>query len=379
MTTADARGPAAAGRARGLAQRLALWLGLLTTVCLLIFGAVAYATVIAVEHSEADHDTDQEINDEARAEIGSAMLAAGPLCLALTVLGTIILTRRALRPLDQVISATASITPRALEQRLPVPHVDGEVREVVLAFNALLDRLERGFLALDRFALDASHELRTPLAVVSAELEVMLRSPRGASEWESTARTCLDEIRRLTHLVEALLDMGRAERTQGIATGAVDVQPLVERVIAASRERAKSRGVYLGTAPGETAAGTLVMAEAAALQSAVAGVVDNAIQYTPAGGEVLVWITDGEPGRLVIHVDDSGPGVSPEDEPRIFEPFTRGKVGRESSPGFGLGLSIARRICERNGGAIGVARSPRGGARFSLSFPSSAAGDRGAR
>jgi signal transduction histidine kinase len=74
------------------------------------------------------------------------------------------------------------------------------------------------------------------------------------------------------------------------------------------------------------------------------------------------------PDRLIVHVDDSGPGVSDEDAARIFEPFGRGKVGQESRPGLGLGLAIARRICEHNGASIAVARSPRGGARFSLSF-----------
>jgi two-component system heavy metal sensor histidine kinase CusS len=371
--TSDTRAPGLSSqRSRSLAQRLALWLGLFTAASLLVFAIVAYVTVIAVEHSEMDHDSNEEITSEARKEVGYAMLVATPLCLAMTVVGTMFLTRRGLRPLNRVIHAAALITPRALEQRLPVPQIEDEVRDVVLAFNALLARLEHGFLALDRFALDASHELRTPLAVMSAELEVMLRGPRPSVEWETTASTCLDEVRRLTHLVEALLDMGRAERTQGVVAGAVDVQALVERVIASSRKRAEGRGVYLGVAPGVTAAGSLVLGEAPALQSALSGVVDNAIQYTPSGGEVLVWLTDDERGRLTVHVDDSGPGVSPEDEARIFEPFTRGKVGRESSPGFGLGLSIARRICERNGGTIRVSRSPRGGARFSLSFPASA-------
>ena len=372
MTSDTGASGAQPPRSRSLAQRMALWLGLLTAGSLVAFAIVAYLTVIAVEHSEMDHDSNEEITSEAQKEVGYAMLAATPLCLILTVAGTLFLTRRALRPLNRVIHAAALITPRALEQRLPVPQIEDEVRDVVLAFNALLDRLERGFLTLDRFALDASHELRTPLAVISAELEVMLRAQRSAPEWEATARTCLDEVRRLTHLVEALLDMGRAERVQGVSAGAVDVQALVERVIAGSRERARGRGVYLGVAPGETATGTLVLGEAPALQSALAGVVDNAIQYTPSGGEVLVWLTDDEGGRLTVHVDDSGPGVSPEDEARIFEPFMRGKVGRESSVGFGLGLSIARRMCERNGGTIRVSRSPRGGARFSLSFPGSA-------
>jgi two-component system, OmpR family, sensor kinase len=245
------------------------------------------------------------------------------------------------------------------------------VRDVVMAFNGLLERLERGFAALDRFAVDASHELRTPLAVVGAELEVMLRSERSTADWEASARTCLEEVRHLTRLVHALLEMARTERTQAPATGAVDLHVLIENVIGASRERALARNVYLGTAPGDSASAALVPGDRAALQSALSGLIDNALQYTPAGGEVLVWWLVDSPRQVTVHVDDSGPGVNADDEARIFEPFTRGAAGSESSPGFGLGLAIARRICERSGGTISVARSPRGGARFSLTFPMS--------
>ena len=363
--------PSAIRRARGLAQRLALWSALCTAGSLVIFAAVAYFTVIIVERAEPDADTPEQIIAEARSEVGHAMLFAGPLAFVLAVGGTFLFTRRALRPLDQVIHSAASITPRELRQRLPVPEVEDEVRDVVLALNGLLGRLEHGFEALDRFALDASHELRTPLAVIGAELEVMLRSGRTVEEWEASAKTCLDEARRLTHLVEALLEMGRAERTRGELLGAVDVQQAIEHVLSASRQRAQARRVYLGGAPGDQAE-LLVKGEATGLQSALAGVVDNAIQYTPSGGEILVWC-EASATAVTIHVDDDGPGVDAADAMRIFEPFMRGVVGRESSPGFGLGLAIAHRICERNGAHIAVSRSPRGGARFSITFPRTAA------
>jgi signal transduction histidine kinase len=337
-------------------------------VSLLIFAAVAYITVVVDEGSERVHESPEEIAREARAEVGHAMLVAGPICLVLAVAGTLLVTRRTLRPLDQVIRAAALITPRELQQRLPVPSSQDEVRDVVLAFNGLLERLERGFDTLDRFAIDASHELRTPLTVMGTELEVMLRSARSSADWEAAGKTCLGEVRRLTRLVEALLDMGRAERTRSVASGAADMQLVIERVLALSRERASERGVYLGTAPGDAPGAALVRGDAASLQSALAGVVDNAIQYTPAGGEVLVWWLIETDGTLTVHVDDSGPGVNADDVERIFEPFMRGAVGRDSSPGFGLGLAIARRICERNGATIHVARSPHGGARFSLTF-----------
>ena len=361
-------------RPRSLAQQLALWIALSTATSLMVFAAIAYVVAVGVEYSEPadEQDPPDVINHEAQVTVGRAILIAGPVCLLLAVGGAVVFTRRTLRPLDEVVRAAALITPRELNRRLPVSAAY-EVQTVVVALNRLLERLEQGFTALGRFAGDASHELRTPLAVIGVELEVMLRSSHSREEWDAAARTCLQQIQHLTRLVDTLLQMARAEGTTNPAGAVADLQAVIDHVISTIGPRARERGVYLGGAPSGQADGAQIVADPDAVASALSNVVDNAVQYTPVGGEILVWWSPDGEGKLVVHVDDSGPGIPVEDEQRIFEPFTRGATAGEATSGFGLGLAIARNICERNDATIRVGRSPSGGARFSLAFPAARA------
>jgi signal transduction histidine kinase len=255
-----------------------------------------------------------------------------------------------------------------LGRRLPLPATDrDEIRSIAQAFNGALDRLESGFSVLDQFATEASHELRTPLTVVAAELDVMLQHSRTASEWEAAARVSLREIRHLSRLVDALLAIASSQH--GPAQGQrADLALVIADVVAASAPLARSRGIQLRLGELRADAPTFVSGDADALAGALSAVVENALQHTPVGGEVVLRCERDE-ARVSVHVDDSGPGVAPDEWQWIFEPFARGKVGQASANGVGLGLTIARRICERSGGALIVGRSPRGGARFSFSFP----------
>jgi two-component system OmpR family sensor kinase len=242
---------------------------------------------------------------------------------------------------------------------VPVPKADDELRDAVLAVNALLSRLEGGFARQRRFTADVSHELRTPLAVVASELEVGLRRPRTVAEWEQTATTALDEIRRLARLVEALLELGRAE-----ASPAPDVVPLssiLDGVVARCERAAAQAAVELRVA--SPSSDIAVVGSVDQLVSAIGNVVLNGVRATPRGTRVdLRCGVHGE--CVVLDVDDQGPGVSKEDRERIFAPFVRGKVA--GGEGFGLGLAIARRLVEHAGGTLAAGSAPSGGARFTF-------------
>ena len=363
----------AAGR-RGLARRLAMWIALCTAASFLVFALIAYR-VINDELSEPEHHSSTQIARDAAREVGAALLVVAPLVLLLAVAGTVLITRRVLRPLEQVVAAAAAVSVRELDRRLPLPSTHDEVRRVVIAFNQLLARLETGFAALGRFATEASHELRTPLTVIGTELEIMLHKPRPSEEWESSARVCLDEIRHLTRLIEALLDMSRAEHDEPGED--VDLDPIIAHVLHSAGARASSRGVALLTRRDPALRAARVRGSHSALTSALLNIVDNAVRYTAPGSEVVVSLL-GTSGRLCVQIDDSGPGVPPVELERIFEPFARGSVGvradaltpdERSSTGVGLGLTISRRILELHAANIGVDRSPTGGARFSIEFP----------
>ena len=203
---------------RTLRARLAYWMVLSTASTLLVFACVVYALVRAEANEsisardEAGEEGGGGVQDT-REQLLFAMLFAGPVCLALSAASAYVLSRRSLAPVDAVIRQASATTTSTLQRRLDIPPQNDELRDLVVALNALLDRLNGGFDALGGYAASASHELRTPLAVVSNQLEVALRHPRTVEEWQSIARTSLDEMGRLSLLVEALLELARAGST----------------------------------------------------------------------------------------------------------------------------------------------------------------------
>ena len=352
----------------GLVRQIAVWTALSTAIGLVAFACVAVVVVIYEEEAEPDRDPPEVILREAREEVGQAMMIAAPIGLLLAVGGAAIATRRALTPLAQVVQSAAQITPHQLRARLPLPAAEGEVRSVVLALNELFARLEAGFAALDRFAADASHELRTPLTVISTELEVMLQGTRTNEQWEASALVCLDEVRQLARLVSALLDMARSERKRESEEAKAELRGLVDRALSTVAPLARSRGVRVETALGVELERS-INADSAALQSALLNVVENAVRYTPAGGQVRVWSLLGSRDTVLLHVDDNGPGIELSEREHVFKPFARSAAGNSVPAGFGLGLTIARRICEHHRITLSVGRSPSGGARLSFTFP----------
>jgi signal transduction histidine kinase len=150
------------------------------------------------------------------------------------------------------------------------------------------------------------------------------------------------------------------------------VRALVERVIKVVGPRARQRGTSLEAALGAEADRSL-RGNADALLSALVSVVDNAVRYTPVGGEVRISSAAQGAQAVLVCVDDTGPGIAPEQRSRIFEPFARGNFSHEMPAGFGLGLAVARRICEHNATTLSVDSSPLGGARFSFLFAGAAA------
>ena len=148
---------------------------------------------------------------------------------------------------------------------------------------------------------------------------------------------------------------------------------LVERTLALAGPRARERGTTLSVELGAEAE-RAVHGNADALLSALLNVVDNAVRYSPAGGEVRIWSAADGDAAVRVYVDDNGPGIPDEERARIFEPFARGNAGLATPGGMGLGLAVARRICEHNATDLSVDRSPAGGARFSFLFEAAGAG-----
>ncbi len=359
-------------RRASLARRIGIWVGLSTAAALLVFAVVAFFAV-AWQEREGDEpgaartgEAESESNaGEVLDEVLLAMAVAAPVGLALAVGGAVWITRRALRPVDDVIAAAGDMTAAHLDRRLPVPPGDDELGRLVTTLNRLFARLEQGHAALGRFADEASHELRTPLAVVASELEVALRRPRTAEAWEETARTTLDEVRRLAGLVGAMLRLARADAAPAGPVAPVDMRTLVETLVQRrAATTAREGGPVLVAPAGAMAA--WVQGDAEALSVALSNLLDNAVRYATAAGRVTTSIERGDQG-VRVHIDDTGPGVPPSEREAIFVRYARGIGARDD--GAGLGLAIARRIAEQYGGSLVAGDAPGGGARFTLALP----------
>jgi two-component system OmpR family sensor kinase len=304
-----------------------------------------------------------------------AVLAAGRwLFLAMSVviltgigLTGALLARRALRAIDEMAAQARRIGETNLGDRLPHPGTRDEIGRLVETLNGMLDRLERSFEVQRRFTADASHELRSPLSRLRAELEVTLRRPRPAGEYEETLRSCLDEVQRVQALIEELLELARIDaRQEPEPVEPIAVAEIAEAALAAVRPEAERRSVAVGL---ECPPELLVNAAPGAAKVALANILDNAVKFTPPGGQVRIAVTAGLAEAIIV-VTDTGPGVASEDVPRLFERFYRGKASRSTdAPGFGLGLAISRALVERQGGRICVEAAAEKGATFSVHLP----------
>jgi len=287
--------------------------------------------------------------------------------LAVIGLTGALLARKALSPIDQLVRRARRIGEANLAERLPHPGTADEIGRLVETLNEMLGRLERSFEVRRMFSADASHELRSPLSRLRAELEVALRRPRPAAEYEETLRSCLDEVERVQGIIEDLLELARIDATdEQEPSEAVSVTDLVDAAVVAVQPRAEQHGVAVVADPMPD---VLVNAAPIAAKVALANILDNAVKFSPAGGRVRIAATVAG-DEAVIAVSDAGPGISADESERLFQPFYRGKASRSTGvPGVGLGLAISRVLVQRQGGRISLGAPDERGATFNMHLP----------
>ncbi len=283
-----------------------------------------------------------------------------------------LLSRGLTAPLQALSAAAARMGQGDLATR--APEVGSlEIREVARQFNRMAAQLQRSFQELDaernalrRFIADASHELRTPITALRNFVE-LLQGPAG--EDPETRAEFLHESRqqvdRLSWITAHLLDLSRLDaHLVDLHLEPVAVEDLVAAAVAPLRPRAGEKDVALEV---DVPEGLTVQGDRGRLEMVVSNLVDNGIKFTPAGGRVRVTARRAWDG-VRIGVEDSGPGVPPEERTRIFERFVRGRHA-EGVPGTGLGLAIVRSIVEAHGGRVWVEESPLGGSHFVVVLP----------
>lgn len=293
-----------------------------------------------------------------------ALLAIPAALLAAAMAGWI-LTGRTLRPVAAMADAADRIGGSGAG-RLPILSPDDELGRLGARFNALLDRLDGALAHQRRFLADAAHELRTPIARARGAGELALSTPASGDDRAALAHT-QRELEQMSRLVDELLELARADLSPGalrLAPGFLD--DVAADVVRAFTPLARRQGVILQLdAPTEVQA----RIEPESLQRLLGVFVDNAIRYSPDGGEVTVAVRS-DAGTPVLEVRDPGVGIPEDERARLFERFFRGTAARQLAPdGSGLGLPIAAAIAERHGASIAVSDNAPRGTVVTVSFP----------
>jgi heavy metal sensor kinase len=260
------------------------------------------------------------------------------------------------------------ITAESLTQRLPVGNLQDEFGQLASVFNESLARLEGAFAQLRRFTADASHELRTPLTAIRSVGEVALQRSLSTAAYREVIGSMLEEVDRLTRLVESLLTLTRGEsgRIQP-APEVVDLSGLAASVVEHLRVLAEEKEQSVTI---DAVAEVLAACDPAILRLGLINVVDNAIKYTPHRGAIRVEVRETPSGEAAIEVEDTGLGISAVHQGRIFERFYRVDQGRSrEAGGTGLGLATARWAVDVNGGRIELESEEGKGSLFRIVLP----------
>jgi heavy metal sensor kinase len=306
--------------------------------------------------------------DEGLRRLRRDFLFGVPLILLLASTGGYFLARKSLSPIALMNQQTQRITAENLSARLDVAHPRDEVGRLATTINELLARLDAAFQEQKRFIADASHELRTPLAVLRGETEVALQQERATDEYKESLALIKDEAERLSRIVENLFLLARQPvDTPSMVSEPVRLDELVADCVRAAHVLAIQKGLRLkidGALPAITVSGDDEM-----LKRMLLNLLDNAVKYTPPGGEIGVRLTSQD-GAARIVVTDTGIGISAADHGRIFDRFYRvDKARSRGLGGAGLGLSIARWIVAGHDGSLSVESALGRGSAFIVELP----------
>ena len=313
----------------------------------------------------------------ARLLLGSMFLLA-PLMLLISVAVAYVLAGSTFKPVDQLINEVEAITDgRSLHRRVPTDEADEELSRLAETLNRMIGRLQTSFGALRRFTADASHELKTPLTVVRADVERAMHPSTRAEERMLALEEAMQEIARMSDLVDSLLTLARADEGRfDLHREPIALEPLVRDVFETALILGEDAGVTVSLPLVEEA---VVQGDSTRLRQLFLNLITNAIKYTPRGGHVEMTLSLRNNNEIGFTVRDTGVGIAAADLPHIFDRFWRAdKVRTRRAPdgrtaaergGFGLGLAIAQWIAQAHGGSL-TAQSRLGrGSTFTVLLP----------
>ena len=377
-----------------LQWRLTLIITLLMTVtCVLMYFFISNSAVTGIENlgdyvvkiNETDSTpitfninpntlfaglSDQETKDLFR----TRSIIATAIIILLSSVGTYFISRRALLPLRRLSNEVNKIEAQNLSESLEVPDTNDEISRLTGSFNKMLSRLDDAFTAQKQFSASAAHELRTPLAVMQTNLEVFARKKTPTiEEYQDIFGMIQNQTERLSHLSEVLLDMTGIQSVE--RSDFISLAELTDEVCCDLASIADQKKVELIQEEGDcTVTGSYLL-----LYRAVYNLVENAIKYNHSGGKVTVKISQTKAlsaahskptDYALVEVTDTGIGISPEFQEKIFDPFFRVDKSRSRAMGgAGLGLALVNEIARQHGGQVKVLASSEQGSTIALVLP----------
>lgn len=290
-----------------------------------------------------------------------------PFTLAGTSMAGWFLATKALRPVGDITAQAQRISAEQLHERIHIPRTGDELDALALTFNRMLSRLEQAFKRMRQFSAAASHELRTPLTIMKGEVEVALRKPREGGEYQRVLKTQLEVLNEMISTVEQLLTLAHSvESENAVQWQPVDLGALTRRVCEAWQPIADSKEIRVNVPVSRDP--LWIRGEQRLLERMVANLLDNALKHTPVKGEVLLEISR-ENKEAQLLVKDTGPGIPPDDLPKIFDKFFIRRPKNDSGRSTGLGLGLCRWIVELHQGRIEASSPPGQGAIFTVKLP----------
>lgn len=280
-----------------------------------------------------------------------------------------VLLHRGLRPLRKMAAHAANITPERLDSRMDSEDTPVELQQLSDAYNAMLDRLADGYQRLMQFSADLAHEIRTPVGSLMGHCQVALRQSRSTDEYQALLASNLEELERISRIVESILFLARADEAQSV----IERQPLslhdeLRRIAGYFEGLAEERQLSLHA----TGKGTLE-ADPLLLRRALSNLVANAVRYADEGSEILMRATAANDGWR-IDVENQGPVLTDATLGKLFDRFYRGDASRhQRSDSNGLGLAIVAAIMQLHGGKASVKQPQPGTICFTLYFPTTSA------
>lgn len=295
------------------------------------------------------------------ADISPAIWGTAGVGLATLLVGSLLAWRVAegvLRPVRGVTETAEAISTSELTRRIDVEGHD-EISRLATTFNEMLDRLEEAFRAQRQFVDDAGHELRTPITIIRGHLEVADVDP---DERAKTTALVMDELDRMSRIVNDLLLLAKVKQPDFLELDTVDLSSLTKDL------HAKATALGPREWRLEDVGRGLIVADRQRITQAIMQLAQNATEHTTPGAEIALGsaVVDG---TASLWVRDTGPGIPPEDQDRIFQRFARTGGGRRGSSGAGLGLAIVRAIAEAHYGRVELESRPGVGAKFAVVIP----------